>query len=151
MAKKKMRSLLRDDEDLQAQNMPDIDQMLSIEAENESNSISDIIIDNQNQPKSNQKRKAGRKVKYEDKRYKSTESMKLSPSVKLKMDILKSVNFDNQTFTNIINILVDQYIDRDLRAEEREYFKEKYVKEMKDLAAEMKIPLNKQGKINENN
>jgi len=77
--------------------------------------------------------------------------MKLSPSVKLKMDILKSVNFDNQTFTNIINILVDQYIDRDLRAEEREYFKEKYVKEMKDLAAEMKIPLNKQGKINENN
>lgn len=146
-----MRSLLRDDEDLQAQNMPDIDQMLSNEAENEANTISDLIIDNQHQLEPIQKRKAGRKVKYEDKRYKSTESMKLSPSVKLKMDILKSVNFDNQTFTNIINILVDQYIDRDLRAEEREYFKEKYVKEMKDLAAEMKIPLNKQGKINENN
>lgn len=152
--KKKMRSLLKDPEELQAHNMPDIDQILNDEAEEEhqeahlKSQISETIESNAADVS---KGKPGRKIKYEDKRYKSTESLKISPNVKLKMEILKSINFDGKPFTEVINTLCDQYVDRDLRAEEREYFKEKYVKDMKDLAAKMKIPPSKQEKINHGN
>lgn len=152
--KKKMRSLLKDPEELQAHNMPDIDQILNDEAEEDNQ---EKFFDSQKSANHVSKTvdvvkgKPGRKIKYEDKRYKSTESLKISPSVKLKMEILKSINFDGKPFTEVINTLCDQYVDRDLRAEEREYFKEKYVKEMKDLAAEMKIPPSKQEKINHGN
>ena len=152
--KKKMRSLLKDPEELQSHNMPDIDQILNEEAEDENY---ERFLSNPTSTKEENlnieqiKRKPGRKIKYEDKRFKSTESLKISPSVKLKMEILKSINFDGKPFAEVINTLCDQYVDRDLRAEEREYFKEKYVKDMKDLAAKMKIPPSKQGKINQGN
>ncbi|SEU02697.1 hypothetical protein SAMN04487821_1561 [Enterococcus malodoratus] len=152
--KKKMRSLLKDPEELQSHNMPDIDQILNEEAEDENyESIVGNLRPSEEEKTITEetKKRPGRKIKYEDRRFKSTESLKISPSVKLKMEILKSINFDGKPFAEVINTLCDQYVDRDLRAEEREYFKEKYVKDMKDLAGKMKIPPSKQGKINQGN
>lgn len=75
----------------------------------------------------------GRPVEFDDPRYKSLEAMRISAEVKIRTKNLIEQKFDDVTFNQLVNILLDYYISKELSVEERLFAEKQLENDLEEI------------------